>query len=444
MPHGCRRFAKSIRYMNKPLADRIRPTTLDEVVGQQHILGKGRILRNIIESGNIPNMIFYGLSGTGKTTVANIAAKTSRKALYRLNATNASVADVKAIVKESEGLLGQNGVLLYLDEIQNFNKKQQQSLLEYTENGKITLIASTTENPYFYVYNAILSRSTVFEFKPLTAEDIVMALRRALTILQAEDFPHHTLRADDDALFHLSEKSGGDVRKALNALELAVNYTPPDENGVIVLTRDIAEQCSQKKAFCYDQKGDSHYDILSAFQKSIRGSDPDAAVHYLARLIAADDIQSICRRLMVIACEDVGLAHPTAITVVKACVDSALMLGFPEARIPLAEATLLLATAPKSNSAYMAVNTALHDIEHMDTGSIPRQLQNKHYDGEGAVQRGQNYLYPHDYPDHYVAQQYLPDRIKDKVYYRPGENKLEQAAWNYWQQIKDIRDKSEK
>lgn len=436
LPIGCRRFVKSTPYMNKPLADRIRPTTLDEVVGQQHILGKGRILRNIIESGKIPNMIFYGLSGTGKTTVANIAAKTSHKTLYRLNATNASVADVKAIVKESEGLLGQEGVLLYLDEIQNFNKKQQQSLLEYTENGRITLIASTTENPYFYVYNAILSRSTVFEFKALTTEDIEQALGRALEILSQEDFPHNRLMAEEGVLRHLAEKSGGDVRKALNALELAANYTPPEPDGTIRLTMETAEQCTQKKAFQYDQKGDSHYDILSAFQKSIRGSDPDAAIHYLARLIAADDIQSICRRLMVIACEDVGLAHPTAITVVKSCVDSALMLGFPEARIPLAQAVILLATAPKSNASYMAINAALYDIEHMDTGTIPRRLQNKHYDGEGQVERGQNYLYPHDYPDHYVKQQYLPDKIKDKVYYRPGENKMEQAAKEYWEKIK--------
>lgn len=422
--------------MNKPLADRIRPTTLDEVVGQKHILGQGQILRNIIESGKIPNMIFYGLSGTGKTTVANIAAKMSNKTLYRLNATNASVADIKEIVRESEGLLGQDGVLLYLDEIQNFNKKQQQSLLEYTENGKITLIASTTENPYFYVYNAILSRSTVFEFRALTAADITEALQRALSILQAEDFSHNPIEIEDGVLLHLADMSGGDLRKALNSLELAVNYTMPDAEGKIRLTLDSAQQCTQKKVIQYDQKGDSHYDILSAFQKSIRGSDPDAAVHYLARLVAADDIQSICRRLMVIACEDIGLAHPTAITVVKACVDSALMLGFPEARIPLGHATVFLATAPKSNSAHLALDAALYDIEHMDTGSIPRQLQNKHYDGEGDIVKGQHYLYPHDYPNHYVSQQYLPDSIKDKVYYVPGNNKTEQAAKDYWDKIK--------
>lgn len=380
-------------------------------------------------------MIFYGPSGTGKTTVANIAAQISNRPLYRLNATNASVADVKAVVKESEGLLGGEGVLLYLDEIQNFNKKQQQSLLEYTENGRITLIASTTENPYFYVYNAILSRSTVFEFRPLTTADIEAALRRAADILRSE--LGGTIETEDDFLKTLAEKSGGDVRRALNSLELAVRYTPPSGGGVIHLGVDAAEQCTQKKVMQYDKMGDSHYDILSAFQKSIRGSDPDAAVHYLARLIAADDLQSICRRLMVIACEDVGLAYPTAITVVKACVDSALMLGFPEARIPLAEAVILLATAPKSNSAYLAINSALYDIEHMDTGSIPRQLQNKHYDGEDTLPKGQNYIYPHDYPNHYTEQQYLPDKIKDKKYYEYGENKTEQSAKEYWDRIKN-------
>ena len=422
--------------MNKPLADRIRPTCLDDVAGQKHILGKGRILRNIIESGNIPSMIFYGPSGTGKTTVANIAAKISNRPLYKLNATNASVSDIKAIVKESEGLLGQDGVLLYLDEIQNFNKKQQQSLLEYTENGKITLIASTTENPYFYVYNAILSRSTVFEFRPLKPEDIEQVLSRALKILKSE-MGEDSIDSDGDFLNLLAERSGGDVRRALNSLELAVSYTPPGDDGKLHLMSETVEQCTQKKIIKYDKMGDSHYDILSAFQKSIRGSDPDAAVHYLARLVAADDIQSICRRLLVIACEDIGLAYPSAVTIVKSCVDSALMLGFPEARIPLAEATVLLATAPKSNSAYLALDSALYDLEHIDTGNIPRQLQNVHYDGEGELPKGQNYLYPHDFPNHYVVQQYLPDKIKDKRYYEYGRNKAEQNAKEYWDKIKN-------
>ncbi len=436
LPQGFTLFAGNTRFMNKPLADRIRPTCLDDVAGQKHILGKGRILRNIIESGNIPSMIFYGPSGTGKTTVANIAAKISNRPLYKLNATNASVSDIKAIVKESEGLLGQDGVLLYLDEIQNFNKKQQQSLLEYTENGKITLIASTTENPYFYVYNAILSRSTVFEFRPLKPEDIEQVLSRALKILKSE-MGEDSIDSDGDFLSLLAERSGGDVRRALNSLELAVSYTPPGSDGKLHLTSETVEQCTQKKIIKYDKMGDSHYDILSAFQKSIRGSDPDAAVHYLARLVAADDIQSICRRLLVIACEDIGLAYPSAITIVKSCVDSALMLGFPEARIPLAEATVLLATAPKSNSAYLALDSALYDLEHIDTGNIPRQLQNVHYDGEGELPKGQNYLYPHDFPNHYVVQQYLPDKIKDKRYYEYGRNKAEQNAKEYWDKIKN-------
>ncbi|MEG1441980.1 MAG: replication-associated recombination protein A [Oscillospiraceae bacterium] len=423
-------------YNLKPLADRLRPTTLDEVVGQQHILGKGRILRNIIESGNIPNMIFYGVSGTGKTTIANIAAKACNKRLYKLNATNASVSDIKTIVQESDSFLGQNGVLLYLDEIQNFNKKQQQSLLEYTENGKITLIASTTENPYFYIYNAILSRSTVFEFKALTSDDIELALNRALKILQTDDFSHNILTVNDGVLNHIAEKSNGDVRKALNSLELAATYSIPDADGNINITLEFAQECTQKKAFKYDKLGDSHYDILSAFQKSIRGSDTDAAVHYLARLVMADDIQSICRRLMVIACEDIGLAYPQAISIVKACVDSALMLGFPEARIPLVQAVILLATAPKSNSAYLALAAAIEDIENTDTGDVPRQLQNKHFDGEGNAEKGQNYLYPHDYPNHYVKQQYLPNKIKNKKYYSAANNKAEQAAKEYWNKIK--------
>lgn len=420
--------------MNIPLAERLRPTRLDDVVGQAHLIGEGKILTNILKTGRIPNMIFYGPSGTGKTTVANICANAANRAFFKLNATTASLKDVREIAdKISEH---ENGILLYLDEIQNFNKKQQQSLLEYTENGKITLIASTTENPYFYVYNAILSRSTVFEFKALDAEDIEQALGRALEILKKEDFPHNGVVLDDGVLRHMAEKSDGDVRKALNSLELAVNYTPPDKDGEIHITMDSAVQCTQRKAFLYDRNGDSHYDILSAFQKSIRGSDPDAAVHYLARLVAADDIQSICRRLMVIACEDIGLAYPSAITVVKACVDSALMLGFPEARLPLAQAVILLATAPKSNTAHNAINAALYDIEHIDTGTIPRRLQNKHYDGEGNTEKGQNYMYPHDYPNHYVKQQYLPDKIKDKKYYIPGNNKTEQAAKEYWDKIK--------
>ena len=423
--------------MSKPLADRLRPQGLEDVVGQAHIIGKGKVLTEIAESGIVPNMIFYGPSGTGKTTVANILAKISGKTLYKLNATTASVGDVRDVCAQTETFKGQNGILLYLDEIQNFNKKQQQSLLEYTENGKITLIASTTENPYFYVYNAVLSRSVVFEFKPVSPRDIVKALKRGLELVK-EDFSGE-IDVKDDALLHIAEMANGDVRKALNSLELAVIYAKPDKSNRLCIDMAAAEQCTQKKAFRYDKSGDSQYDVMSALQKSIRGSDPDAAVHYLARLIAAEDLQTACRRLMVIAAEDIGLAYPMAIPIVKACVDSALMLGLPEARIPLGDAAVLLATAPKSNSAHIALDMALADIENMNTGEIPRQLQNKHYDGEGDVKKGQNYLYPHDFPNHYVKQQYLPDKIKDKVYYEYGSNKTEQAAKEYWDKIKGTK-----
>ena len=420
---------------SRPLADRLRPKKIEDVVGQKHIIGKGKILSVMAQTGKFSNLIFYGPSGTGKTTVANILASASQKTLYKLNATTASVADVREVCQQSEGIASPNGILLYLDEIQNFNKKQQQSLLEYIENGKITLIAATTENPYFYVYNAILSRSTVFEFKPVDSSEIEIALKRAIEIVK-EDFKNNEITADDDYIRHVAESAGGDVRKALNMLEVSLMYVVPDKDMKIRLTLETAEHCSQHKAFKFDNNGDNRYDCMSALQKSIRGSDPDAAVHYLARLLAADDLASACRRLMVIAAEDVGLAYPMAIPIVKAAVDSALMLGMPEARIPLADAAVLLATAPKSNSAYMAINQALYDVENTDTGDFPRNLQNKHYDGEGNKEKGQHYLYPHDFPNHYVKQQYLPDKIKNKKYYEYGENKLEQAAKFYWEKIK--------
>ena len=427
--------------MKTPLPDRIRPQTLDEVVGQQHLIGEGKILRDIIENNEIPNMIFYGPSGVGKTTVANIIAQRTGKTLHRLNATTASVADIKNIVSTLDSFLTMDGVLLYLDEIQHFNKKQQQSLMEFMENGKITLIASTTENPYFYVYNAVLSRSVVFEFKPIEPEDIEKALYRAVDELKKTDYAGFDVSVDDDAVRHMAYSSGGDVRKALNSLELTFLAAHPDKDKKIKITIDSAVQATQKKVMRYDRNGDSHYDILSAFQKSIRGSDPDAAIHYLARLISAGDLQSVCRRLLVISAEDIGLAYPQAISIVKACVDSALQLGLPEAQIPLAEAVILLATAPKSNSAIMAIGKAMADIEKADTGDIPAHIKDAHYGGALKLGHGTEYKYPHSYPNHYVEQQYLPDNISDTKYYEYGDNKTEMAAKAYWDAVKNGREK---
>ncbi len=412
-----------------PLADRIRPKTLDEVVGQSHILSKGKPLYNIITNGKIPNMIFYGTSGVGKTTVANIIANQTNMSLYKLNGTQASTSDIKDIVAELGTFSAANGILLFLDEIQYLNKKQQQTLLEYLETGEITLIASTTENPYFYVYSAILSRCTVFEFKPVTAEDIKPAVKRAFRLMGEE--LNCTFNLEDGVCEHIAYGCGGDVRKAVNTVELC-SLSSEDNN----ITIETAKLLTQRSSMNYDRDGDQHYDILSALQKSIRGSDENAALHYAARLIAAGDLPSLCRRLLVIASEDIGLAYPMAVPIVKACVDSALHIGLPEARIPLAEAVILLATSPKSNSAYLGIAAALEDVEKGNTGDFPRHLQNRHYDGEGAEVKGQHYLYPHDYPNHYVAQQYLPDAIKDKVYYQFGDNKFEQQAKAYSDKIK--------
>ncbi|NLB82027.1 MAG: replication-associated recombination protein A [Clostridiaceae bacterium] len=426
--------------MNRPLADKIRPLSLNDIVGQQHILGEGKLLRRIIEQGKLGNMVFYGPSGTGKTTVAYIAAKACNKKYYKLNATTSGVSDIKEIISDIGGFSSQNGIILYLDEIQSFNKKQQQSLLEVIESGNITLIASTTENPYFYVYNAILSRSTVFEFKPLTTSDIVKAIKRAIDIFQI-DFKDNTITIEENALEHISQMANGDVRRAINALELCIYGALPDKNKQMVINLELAQQASQKKAFTYDKLGDNHYDILSAFQKSIRGSDPDAAIHYLARLVAAEDLQSICRRLMVIASEDIGMAYPMAVTIVKSCVDCALQLGFPEARIVLAQAVILLATAPKSNSAILAIDAALTDIQNGKVGEIPSHIKDSHYSGAKKLNRGTGYKYPHDYPNHYVKQQYLPDNLKSKKYYIPQDNKFEKNIGEYKRQQQQIDNK---
>ena len=405
--------------MSAPLAQRMRPQTIDDIVGQRHLLGEGKPLRNIILSGELPNMVFYGPSGVGKTTLASIIAKTTDRHLVKLNGTTASTADIKDVVAKLNTFVAPNGILLYLDEIQYFNKKQQQTLLEYIENGDITLIASTTENPYFYIYNAILSRSTVFEFKFVSAEDVIPAVKRAFDYIGTER--HETYDIEDGVFEHIANACGGDVRKAINSVELCVLSSPADGSGVCKITLQRAQELTQHSAMRYDREGDEHYDIISAYQKSMRGSDPNAALHYLARLLEAGDLVSACRRLMVCACEDVGLAYPQIIPIVKAAVDAANMLGLPEARIPLADAVVLVATSPKSNSAYNGINAAMADVQKGRTGPVPRQLQNVHCDGEDNPNKGQFYKYAHEYENHWVDQQYLPDALQGRQYYHvPG------------------------
>lgn len=419
--------------MSSPLADRLRPQSLDDIVGQKHLLGVQKPLRRIIESGKIPNLIFYGPSGVGKTTLATYIAKVTNRKFKKLNGTTASTSDIKDIFASLDTFEGINGILLYLDEIQYLNKKQQQTLLEYIENGKITLIASTTENPYFYVYNAILSRSTVFEFKAVDKDEVQKAVTRAYRIISDE--MSKEIEVSDKAVQHISFACGGDVRKALNAVELSV--LSADTTGEkIVVSDEAVYDLTQKSANRYDRDGDEHYDIVSAYQKSMRGSDADAAIHYLARLLDAGDLMSACRRLLVCACEDVGLAYPQIIPIVKSCVDIALQVGLPEARLPLADAVIMVALAPKSNSGHDAINAAMADVRAGKGGPIPRQLQNMHYDGEDQGNKGQHYIYPHDYPNHYTYQQYLPDALKDVRYYQYGDNKVEQAYKAYWDKIK--------
>ena len=418
--------------MYQPLADLLRPQTLDEVFGQEHILGENGILRRLVDGGSVPNMIFYGPSGTGKTTVAKIIAQQTNRTLYQLNATTASTADIKEIAAQLDTFLAPNGILLYLDEIQSFNKKQQQILLDYIESGKITLIASTTENPYFYVFNAILSRSTIFEFKQIDSEAALKAVKRAVTFL--EERTALTAQPEEGALEYIAGACGGDLRKAMNAVEVLFSAGKPNE-GILTLTLEDAKAVSQKSALRADRDGDNFYDLLSAMQKSIRGSDPDAACHYLARLLEAGQMQAACRRLMVTACEDIGLAYPQIIPIVKACVDAALMLGVPEARIPLVDAAVLMATSPKSNSAYQAFAAAMADVQNGLGRGFPRHLQNMHADTY-TMEREQGYQYPHNFPNHWVKQQYLPDDLADKTYYEYGQNKLEQSAKQYWDAIK--------
>lgn len=420
--------------MASPLADRLRPQTIDDMVGQEHILGKNKALRKIIESGNIPNMIFYGPSGVGKTTIASIIAKNTNKYLCKLNGTSASTQDIRDIVAKIGTIEALDGILLYLDEIQYFTKKQQQTLLEFIENGSITLIASTTENPYFYVYSAILSRSTVFEFKPVDNKAIEKAVKRAFDFLSEERGEKITL--EDGVIEKLASGSAGDVRKAVSAAELCLIAADMKDEGLYV-SMETASSLAQRSAMRYDKEGDEHYDIISAYQKSMRGSDPDAALHYLARLLEAGDLPSACRRLLVCASEDVGLAWPQIIPIVKACVDTAMMVGLPEAAIPLGDAVILVATAPKSNSGHDAIFAAMDDVKKGKAGPIPRQLQNMHYDSAEKEVKGQFYKYPHAFPNHYVEQQYLPDSLKDVQYYRYGDNKQEQSFKAYWDKIKN-------
>lgn len=421
--------------MHTPLADRIRPVSLDDIVGQKHLIGENMPLRNIIESGELPNMIFYGPSGTGKTTLARMIAKKTDRTLRKLNCTTAGTQDIRDIVNDLNSFTAPNGILLYLDEIQYFNKKQQQTLLEYIEDGSITLIASTTENPYFYVYSAILSRSSVFEFKYVTPDEVENAVIRGFRLLEEEK--DEAFEIETGVTRHIANACGGDVRKSLNAVELCVLAAKKPQNGEKrVITLESAQSLTQKSAMKYDREGDEHYDILSAFQKSMRGSDPDAAIHYLSRLLEAGDMTSAIRRLLVCAAEDVGLAYPMILPIVKAATDIALQVGMPEARLPLADAVILVCNSPKSNTAHDAVNEAMSDLQKGKSGPIPRQLQNKHFDGDDAEIKGQFYLYPHDYPNRWVEQQYLPDALKNKQYYFYGDNKQEQAAKEYWDKIK--------
>ncbi|MBR1810517.1 MAG: replication-associated recombination protein A [Clostridia bacterium] len=421
--------------MATPLADRIRPKSLDEVVGQTHLIGKNKPLSNIIRSGDLPNLIFYGPSGTGKTTVAEIAASMTDKKIFKLNGTSASTADIKAIAASVNSIDTRGGILLYLDEIQYFNKKQQQILLQYIEDGRITLIASTTENPYFYVYSAVLSRSTVFEFKPVDFPDIKIAILRAFNILSEEQ--HVRLDIEPGVIEQIANSCGGDVRAAINNAEAAMLASPlPVDGEVRKITLDTVVGVGRQTVIRYDKLGDEHYDLLSAYQKSMRGSDANAALHYLARLLDAGDLASATRRLMICACEDVGLAYPQIIPIVKAAVDIAFQVGLPEAQIPLADAVILVCNAPKSNSGALAIEAAMADLKHGNTGPVPRQLQNKHYDGAEVAVKGQFYKYPHAYENHWVKQQYLPDKIKNAQYYTYGDNKNEQVAKEYWSKIK--------
>ncbi|CEO05769.1 replication-associated recombination protein A [Paraclostridium sordellii] len=423
----------------QPLADKLRPQQIDDMVGQSHIIGKGKIINKLIENKTIPNMIFYGPPGTGKTTLANIIANVTGKKYIKLNAVNCGVKEIKEAIDSSKrDLFSYNGIILMLDEIQALNRKQQQSLLEVIEDGSVTLIASTADNPYFVVYKAILSRSSIFEFKPINKNDILIGLKKSIEKLKTI-YRYESINVEEKALEYIAQTCNGDMRSALNKLELVFNIGIDITSNCVNITLENVMDCSSIKMLNFDRGGDDGYSILSAFHKSLRGSDPDAATHYLARLVKAGDIQGITRRLLCVASEDVGLAVPQAITITEACVSSALQLGFPEARIPLAQATIYLAQCPKSNSVISAIDMALADLDTIETGDIPNHLKDAHYSGAADLGRGVDYKYPHDYPNHYIDQQYLPDPIKDRKYYNPGNNKNEKSFENYWDILKNLK-----
>ena len=411
-----------------PLADKVRPKSFDEVAGQRHLLSNGAPFRRIIESGHLPSLVFHGPPGTGKTTVAEIVAKLSGREFYRINATVATLSDIKDILSVSHTITASDGIILYIDEIQYFNKKQQQSLLEYVEDGRVTLISSTTENPFFSLYPALLSRSTVFEFKPVEPNDMLPALRRAFDICNESTGMNKI--CSDSTLMAIANGCGGDVRKGIGALE-NLYFASECE-----LSEELARELSQRSGIRFDRDGNEHYDLLSAFQKSIRGSDPDAAIFYLARILEGGDLISACRRLMIIACEDIGLAYPMCIPIVKACVDIATSVGLPEASLPLSDAVVLLATAPKSNSAHDAYFAAATAINSGRGREIPSYLRDTHRPDADT-----GYKYPHSYPNHYVAQRYLPPDIKEGEFYKFGDNKNERAAYEYYKLLRGIKDK---
>ncbi|CEJ72716.1 ATPase-like MgsA [[Clostridium] sordellii] len=425
----------------QPLADKLRPQQIDDMVGQSHIIGKGKIINKLIQNKTIPNMIFYGPPGTGKTTLANIIANVTGKKYIKLNAVNCGVKEIKEAIDSSKrDLFSYNGIILMLDEIQALNRKQQQSLLEVIEDGSVTLIASTADNPYFVVYKAILSRSSIFEFKPINKNDILIGLKKSVEKLKTI-YRYESINVEEKALEYIAQTCNGDMRSALNKLELVFNIGIDITSNCVDITLENVIDCSSIKMLNFDRGGDDGYSILSAFHKSLRGSDPDAAIHYLARLVKAGDIQGVTRRLLCVASEDIGLAVPQAITITEACVSAALQLGFPEARIPLAQATIYLAQCPKSNSVISAIDMALADLDTIETGDIPNHLKDAHYSGAADLGRGVDYKYPHDYPNHYINQQYLPDPIKDRKYYNPGNNKNEKSFENYWDTLKNLKSK---